>query len=69
MPCFPKKDVYPTLNIQTVLTQISLILNEQSDQGLHCLPYQLYILHISSGFPHNLLKFSVESVIVTKYFG
>ena len=27
---------------QTVQTQIRLLLEEQSDQGLHCLPYRLH---------------------------
>ena len=29
---------------QTVQTQIRLLLEEQSDQGLHCLPFNLHIL-------------------------
>ena len=29
---------------QTVETQIRLLLKEQSDQGLHCLPFQLHSL-------------------------
>ena len=29
---------------QTVQTQIRLLLEEQSDQGLHCLPFHLHIL-------------------------
>ena len=29
---------------QTVKTQIRLLLEEQSDQGLHCLPFCLYLL-------------------------
>ena len=29
---------------QTVHTQIRLLLEEQSDQGLHCLPFNLHIL-------------------------
>ena len=29
---------------QTVQTQISLLLGEQSDQGLHCLPFRLHHL-------------------------
>ena len=28
---------------QTVKTQIRLLLKEQSDQGLHCLPFHLYL--------------------------
>ena len=30
---------------QTVQTQIRLLLKEQSDQGLHCLPFQLHLLN------------------------
>ena len=31
------------LHMQTVQTQIKLLLKEQSDQGLHCLPFhQVY---------------------------
>ena len=29
---------------QTVQTQIKLLLEEQSDQGLHCLPFRLHLL-------------------------
>ena len=29
----------------TVQTQIRLLLNEQSDQGLHCLPFYLHLMH------------------------
>ena len=29
---------------QTVQTQIRLLLEEQSDQGLHCLPFRLHRL-------------------------
>ena len=29
---------------QTVQTQIRLLLEEQSDQGLHCLLFRLYLL-------------------------
>ena len=32
---------------QTVQTQIRLLLEEQSDQGLHCLPLHLHILSLS----------------------
>ena len=32
---------------QTVQTQIRLLLEEQSDQGLHCLPLYLLILSLS----------------------
>ena len=31
-------------SVQTVLTQIRLLLEEQSDQGLHCLPFRLHLL-------------------------
>ena len=29
---------------QTVQTQIRLLLEEESDQGLHCLPFRLHLL-------------------------
>ena len=32
---------------QTVQTQIRLLLQEQSYQGLHCLPFQLHLLEAS----------------------
>ena len=32
--------------MQTVQTQIRLLLQEQSDQGLHCLQFQLQLLDI-----------------------
>ena len=31
---------------QTVQTQIKLLLEEQSDQGLHCLQFHLHILEV-----------------------
>ena len=31
---------------QTVQTQIRLLLEEQSDQGLHCLPFRLHCLDL-----------------------
>ena len=31
---------------QTVQTQIRLLLKEQSDQGLHCLPFHLHLLDV-----------------------
>ena len=31
-------------HMQTVQTQIRLLLEEQSDQGLHCLPFHLDLL-------------------------
>ena len=39
---------------QTVQTQIRLILEEQSDQGLHCL---LFHLHIFDKIPKSLASF------------
>ena len=53
---------------QKVQTQIRLLLEEQSDQGLHCLPLQLRILSLSefldmlnesSGTVHGKLKLMV----------
>ena len=34
----------PDMPGQTVQTQIRLLLEEQSDQGLHCLPFRLHRL-------------------------
>ena len=42
---------------QTVLTQIRLLLLEQSDQGLHCLLFHLYFLEAFLWCKPNLLKF------------
>ena len=37
--------IFPTDKYgQTVQTQIRLLLEEQSDQGLHCLPFRLHLL-------------------------
>ena len=42
---------------QTVQTQIRLLLEEQSDQGLHCLLFQMHLCEeIAQGFA-SLLKF------------
>ena len=35
--------------IQTVKALIRLLLQEQADQGLHCLSFQLHILHTLLG--------------------
>ena len=42
---------------QTVQTQIRLLLEEQSDQGLHCLLFHLHLLENFLCFTANLLKF------------
>ena len=44
--CLPKKFLVGGTDRaeQTVSTQIRLLLEEQSDQGLHCLPFHLHIL-------------------------
>ena len=49
------KFLYQSLTImrsgQTVQTQIRLLLEEQSDQGLHCLQFHLHVFDIiPSGF-------------------
>ena len=45
---------------QTVQTQIRLLLEEQSDQGLHCLLFHLHVFDkIPSGFAF-LFKFQVN---------
>ena len=51
---------------QTVQTQIRLLLEEQSDQGLHCLPFCLHRLDFYSMVePHS----SNFRVITTKVLG
>ena len=35
---------WTNMHRQTVQTQIRLLLEEQSDQGLHCLPFRLHRL-------------------------
>ena len=42
---------------QTVQTQIKLLLEEQSDQGLHCLQFHLHILEVLLYGKALLLKF------------
>ena len=49
---------------QTVQTQITLLLEEQSDQGLHCLPFRLHRLD-SMVEPHS----SNFRVITTNFLG
>ena len=43
-----------TRSRQTVQTQIRVLLEEQSDQGLHCL---LFHLHLFDEIPQNLASF------------
>ena len=50
---------------QTVQTQIRLLLEEQSDQGLHCLRFRLYHLDYSMVEPHS----SNFRVIIKKFLG
>ena len=53
------------LSSQTVQTNISLLLEEQSDQGPHCLPSNL---HLSDKFPYgNTSMFEIYGD--SKYFG
>ena len=49
---------------QTVQTQIRLLLEEQSDQGLHCLPFRLHRFD-SMVEPHS----SHFRVITTNFLG
>ena len=42
---------------QTVQTQIRLLLEEQSDQGLHCLLFQLHLLEAFLCCMTNLFDF------------
>ena len=41
---------------QTVQTQIKLLLHEQFDQGLHCLPFYQYFLDTSKSSQTDLVK-------------
>ena len=45
---------------QTVQTQIRLLLEEQSDQGLHCLSIHLYHLDKFRNGNASLFEFSVD---------
>ena len=51
---------------QTVQTQIRLLLEEQSDQGLHCL---LFYLHLFDEFPKGLASFLEFKVDYSKFSG
>ena len=42
---------------QIVQTQIRLLLEEQSDQGLHCLLFHLHLLETIICYKANLLEF------------
>ena len=42
---------------QAVQTQISLLLMEQTDQGLHCLPFHLRLFNILLHFKNELFHF------------
>ena len=44
---------------QTVQTQISLLLEEQSDQGLHCLQFRLQLLDTLLYGKYSLFNFRV----------
>ena len=50
---------------QTVQTQIKLLLEEQSDQGLHCL---LFHLHLFDEIPRGLVSFPEFKVDYSKVF-
>ena len=49
---------------QTVQTQITLLLKEQSDEGLHCLPVHLHSLTASCILKSNFSIFRTVTVIV-----
>ena len=55
---------------QTMQTQIRLLLQEQSDQGLHCLPFCLHLLHtlLSSKIPRVKLCHSNFRVITANFW-
>ena len=51
---------------QTVQTQIRLLLEEQSDQGLHCLSFHLHLL---AKFFHGKASLLNFRMITAKFFG
>ena len=56
---------------QTVQTQIRLLLEEQSDQGLHCLPFRLHRLDLVLYDSHivQILEWLQEIFWVSEYLG
>ena len=56
---------------QTVQTQIRLLLEEQSDQGLHCLPFRLHRLDSHSMVEPHSSNFRVitTNVLGVRIFG
>ena len=51
---------------QTVPTQIRLVLEDQSDQGLHCLPFYLHLLY---KFPYGMTSLFEVGGDFSKYVG
>ena len=51
--------------LQTVMTQIRLLLEEQSDQGIHCL---LFFLHMFDKFLYRMTPFEFKGDY-NKHFG
>ena len=50
---------------QTVQTLIRLLPKEQSDQGLHCLPFQLHLLDTSLHWKIKLFDFKTITAIIS----
>ena len=51
----------------TVQTQIRLLFKEQSGQGIHCLPFRLYLLETFMQYKTNLFTFRINMIIITVY--
>ena len=62
----PGQTVQTQIRLQTVQTQIRLLLEEQSDQGLHCLPFRLHRL---DSLLYGKLNSSNFRVITTNVLG
>ena len=51
------------MSTQTVQTQIRLLLEEQSDQVLHCLPFHMSLVGVSLQSDTNFLHFRIITVV------
>ena len=56
---------------QTVQTQVRLFLEEQSDQGLHCLQFPLHLLMLDSIVEPHCSNFRISTAVfrVSEYLG
>ena len=51
----------------TVQSQIRLLFKEQSDQGIRCLPFRLYLLETLRQYKTNLFTFRINMTMITVY--